>query len=98
MMTRESLIRIGINACIDQIGRQFVQKYASTSSSAYGDVRDGVFCFVGVNDQPENIWDTTEVILDSQDQFPYRASCIVKRNGDIEFKECVLPHNVKTTV
>ena len=90
-MTRKSLIRIGVNACIDKLGRNFVQKYSSSSSSAYGDVDEGVFCFVGVNDRPENIWDTAEIVLDSSTQFPYRASCIVNENGDIVFRECVLP-------
>ena len=56
------------------------------------------FCFVGVNDQPENIWDTTGVILDSSKQFPYRASCIVSLSGNIVFKECVVPNTERVNI
>ena len=90
-MTKDSLVKIGINACIDKLGREFVKKYSLSSTSAYGDTGDGVFCYVGVNDQEENIWESPEVVLDSITHFPYKASCIVKENGEIVFRECVLP-------
>lgn len=94
MKTRDSIIRIGINACIDRLGRNFVQKYADSSSSAYGDVENGVYCFVGVNDQNRNIWDNPNIVLDSKSRFPYMASCTVDYQGVITFCECVLPTQV----
>lgn len=43
--------RIGINACIDKLGRKFVSAHKEFSASAYGENDDGVFCFVGVDDR-----------------------------------------------
>ena len=92
MLTKKEAINIGINACIDIIGRSFVQKYESSSSSAYGDMGDDVYCFVGVNDQPEDFLDGEDVILDSKNKFPYTASCKIDlTDGNITFLECTLP-------
>ena len=90
MKNKKMLTEIGINACIDKLGREFVQKYAASSSSSYGETEDGMFCFVGVNDQPEDLSSDSNIALDGS-QFPYRVSCIVNHEGVIAFKECVLP-------
>ena len=52
MLTLEMAKKNGINACIDKLGRDFVLAHRDTSSSAFGEIEDGVFCFVGVDDRP----------------------------------------------
>ena len=94
MLTVEAARKVGINACIDKIGRDFVQKYKDSSVYAYGDVESegSVFCFVGVDDSPQAPAQEGVLELDSQSKFPYRASCIVSlANGVATFKECVKP-------
>ena len=91
MITYEKAVKIGIDACIDRLGRDFVTKHRETSSSAYGDRGDYVYCFVGVNDQPEGKMEDG-LLLTSESRFPYIARCKVGyEDGDIEFLECVLP-------
>lgn len=95
MLTIEAARKIGINACIDKIGRDFLQKYKDSAVYAYGDgeTENSVFCYVGVDDKPYVPEKNPEVlVLDSTSQFPYRASCNVRlEDGAMKFIECVLP-------
>lgn len=92
MLSIEAARKIGINACIDKLGRDFVLKHREFATSAYGENDDGVFCFVGVDDScrvPEN---NGTLVLDSHSEFPYRASCtIALTDGTPHFIECVVP-------
>ena len=91
MLTYESARKIGVEACIDKLGRAFVEKHRNTSSSAYGDRGDHVFCFVGVNDQPEKKM-TDGLMITEGDSFPYIARCEVDYvDGAIRFLDCILP-------
>ena len=98
MITYEKARKIGIDACIEKLGRDFVMKYKDTSSSAYGDRGDHVYCFVGVSDQPAPQM-KDELILTSDSQFPYIARCTVSYvDGQITFLECILPsHEITGT-
>lgn len=92
MLSIEAARKIGINACIDRIGRDFVFVNKDYATSAYGENEDSVFCFVGVDDkhQAKNIEGV--LILDSRSEFPYRASCNVSLlSGATDFIECVSP-------
>lgn len=92
MLTFEQAKRIGINACIEKLGVEFVRKYADTSSSAvgYGDDEKTVFCFVGVDDGPQAPFDGKTLTLTSDDAFPYSASCeVVLETGKIENLEYI---------
>ena len=92
MLTLEAAKRTGINACIDKLGRSFVLAHQDTSSSAYGEMEDGVFCFVGVDDRPIQPKPSDTLTLSSETSFPYRVSCNVSlQDGTITFLECVLP-------
>lgn len=81
---------IGINACIDKLGRDFVLAHRDSACSAYGDRGDHVHCYVGVDTAPppkmENgLWLTS-------DKCPYFANCRVDfLDGKVTFLECVLP-------
>ena len=55
MLNIEAARKIGINACIDKLGREFVMKNKKYATSAYGERDDSVFCFVGVDDCQKTI-------------------------------------------
>lgn len=92
MLSYEQARKIGIDACIDKLGRDFVMKHRDTSSSADGDRGDRVYCFVGVDDKPLPKM-SKGLVLTSDDHFPYTARCTVSYlDGIIEFLDCVLPN------
>ena len=92
MITYEKAKKIGVDACIDKLGRDFVMQHRESSSSAYGDRGDHVYCFVGVDDSPEDTSDNG-LVLTSDSQFPYVARCTADYlDGHIEFLNCILPH------
>ena len=85
--------RIGINACIDKLGRDFVLANRDNGTSAYGESNGTVFCFVGVNNKPWVPEVPDALVLDNTSQFPYRASCKVRlTDGAMTFNECILPN------
>ncbi len=91
MLTFEQAKKIGLDACVDRLGRDFVMKYRDTSSRGYGDMEDRAYCFIGVDNTDER-YDPVPLILTSNNPFPFRASCTVRyEDGVIEFLECVLP-------
>ena len=94
MLSIEAARKIGINACIDKIGRDFLRKYKDSAVYAYGDgeTENSVFCYVGVDDKPWVDVDPDVIVLDSTSQFPYRVSCnVCLDDGAMKFIECVLP-------
>ena len=91
MITYEKAKQIGVDACIDRLGREFVMKYRDSSSSTYGDRGDHAYCFVGV-DNGKTREEYTQLILTSNNKFPFYASCNVRySDGNVDFLECVLP-------
>ena len=96
MLSLEDARKLGINACIDKLGRNFVMKYRDSSTSAYGtesDDDDNLFCFVGVDNKSASSLNGSDVIiLDNTTKFPFRVSCNVNlKYGTTCFIECVLP-------
>ncbi len=97
MLTVHEAKIIGRDACIDKLGRAFVEKYKDDSVAEYGDFSDEgiVFCYVGVSDKPyENIYPGLLVLSESPDRkMPYGVSCnVYLEDGNIEFLECKVPH------
>ncbi len=91
MITYEDAKDIGINACIDKLGRSFVMTNKDSFCSADGDRGDHLYCFVGVSDKPLPTMDDG-LLLTSNDQFPYIARCTVDYlDGHVNFLDCVLP-------
>ena len=85
MLTVKEAARLGIDFCIDTLGR-------GNGTSAYGECDDGVFCFVGVDDKPLKIEPNESLLLDSKSIFPYRVSCnACLVDGHTDLVECVLP-------
>lgn len=94
MLTYAQAKKIGVNACLDKLGRDFVKRYESTSCAGYGEEEEFAFCYVGVDDRPDPVYDSTDIILDDRNgsKFPYLVSCNVwYEDGRIDFLDCVLP-------
>lgn len=92
MLNVEAARKIGIKACIDKLGRDFVLKHRDFATTAYGETENCVYCFVGVDDQRWKINNNSRLVLDSHSEFPYRASCNVSLlDGTPSFIECVVP-------
>lgn len=88
MLTALEARKIGIKACIDKIGFEFCMQHKDTSTTAYGENEGIMYCFVGVNDKPDN--PNSRLILSDVKGFPYCASCNVNMsNGKIDFLECI---------
>ena len=94
MLTFEEAKKIGIRACVDKLGYDFVRKYEDLSCTAYEDEGDRVFCFVGVSTEPVSAWNGDHLVLDDtpNTKFPYSASCyVLYADGTITFLDCSLP-------
>lgn len=94
MLSFEAAKKIGVNACIDKIGRDFVTKNKDNSTSAYGEGEgEGeVYCYVGVAEESSGLNDSPDKLYLTADGFPYYASCNVSMmDGSITFLECVVP-------
>lgn len=101
MLTYEEAKKIGVNACIDKLGRDFVLKYRDTSCAGYGKEDDYAFCYVGVDDRMEPEKTGKGLVLDDSpdSKFPYLAMCNVwYENGKIEFLDCVLPDGAEKNI
>lgn len=96
MLTFKQAREIGIEACVDRLGRDFVMEYRDTSCPQYADLEDHAYCFVGV-DNTENRYDDgplvlTSVASGSGSSWPYFACCNVSySDGAIEFLDCMIP-------
>ena len=94
MLTVKEAARIGINACIDKIGRDFVLANRGNGTSGYGENEEEhcVYCYVGVDDKPYVSKHPGILVLDSESKFPYHASCNVSlMDGTTTFIDYALP-------
>lgn len=80
MISVEEAKKIGVDACIDRIGRDLCREYADNATSAYG-LRDNYLdCFVGVNDVHDvhiDLNSVTELVLTHEKDWKYSAECSV---------------------
>ena len=89
MINADRAKRVGINACIEKLGREFVEAHRDSVIYAYGMNQDVMYCFVGVDDKPQK--GTDKLMLDSVSKWPYRVSCNVDLETEaITFIECVV--------
>lgn len=78
--------KIGINACIDKIGRDLCVKYADQSASSYGQNGDVVNCFVGLSTTPFHPENIDKLVLTEEKEWDYSAECSVDlSSGEIIF-------------
>ena len=94
MLTYDEAKRIGINACIDRIGREFCLKNKDYSCSWYADVDEYAYCGVGVSDE-KSYHPEDGLVLTAKDDWLYMASCNVwYEDGRIEYLDCRVPELV----
>lgn len=92
MLTFEEAKKIGLNACIDKLGRDFVMAHRDNGCHGCGENDGSVYCIVEVDDKPYVSPYGGKLVLDSVSKFPYYASCNVSlEDGSITFLEFVLP-------
>jgi len=92
MLTIKEAAQIGIDACIDKIGRDFVLANCESGTFAYGENDGSVYCYVGVDDQPSASRSSDTLALDNTSEFPYHTSCnVCLADGATTFIECVRP-------
>lgn len=94
MLTVKEAARIGINACIDKIGRDFVLANRGNGCNGYGENDGSVYCFVATTDKPYVPAPSDHVVLDDRDEakFPYYAKCDVSlEDGTVTFIDFALP-------
>lgn len=91
MLTELEAKRKGIRACMDKIGFDFCLNNEENSSTTYGIDTDGkMFCFVGIDNTPDEDTNPHVLILSDLKGFPYYASCNVDmKDGNIEFLDYV---------
>lgn len=95
MLSFEEAKKIGIDACVKKLGISFVKQHADSFCSAYGwgEEENTVFCFAGIDDKPQKMSNPDELILTSNNDFPYRVSCNVNTlNSSITYLECIIPN------
>lgn len=87
MLTELEAKKIGIRACMEKIGFDFCIANEENSSTTYGVDNNGkMFCFVGIDNIPDDDNDSEVLILSSVKGFPYHSSCNVDMSdGEIEF-------------
>ena len=97
MLTPEQARKIGLNACVEKIGKEFVHDNEDKVTSAYGNHEGFVYCFVAVSKDLKKCFESSNPVplrLTSDSPPIYRASCDVAiKDGEITFIETVLPHS-----
>ena len=74
MLTIDEARQKGLNACIDLLGREFMQQYKHQGCAAWGVTENGVFCFVSESTkEPQQYM----VMLDSTSRWSRCAECTV---------------------
>ena len=96
MIKEKEAKRIGIRACMDQIGYDFCKAHSDNAVSAWGKDETGLFnCFVGVNDAPakkRNISEVTELVLTADNDWQYYANCNVSLDdGSVIMEDSRIP-------
>lgn len=85
MLTINEARRKGIDACIDMLSRDFVEKYKDTSTASWGMLPGAVRCFVGVDTRKRS---GKLLVLDSVSKWYKCAECKVKLStGEIYDEE-----------
>ena len=91
MLTYKQAKKVGRNACINRLGRDFVLKHRKSAGASFMDCDSYVQCFVGVNEK--EMPKTGKIVLDdSRKDFDWSAECNVSyADGKIVFGKCKLP-------
>lgn len=76
--------KVGMEACIEKIGRQFVNEHRDTACFSTQEMDNNVlFCFLGIDLHA----DSRKLCLTNDNDWDVYASCYVK-NGLAEMSDC----------
>ena len=76
MLTLNKAKSIGMQTCIDALGRSFVKQYKDSLVTAFGEDENVVYCFLGISTKPFNDSDPNVLTL-SKNDWEYSSSCDV---------------------
>ena len=76
---------IGMNACIEKIGKAFVEAHRESASFSTQETDNELFCFLGIDLHHFD----RKLCLSNENDWDIYASCFV-RNGIAEFGDCKL--------
>lgn len=69
---------IGMQTCIDSLGRSFVKKYKDTSVTAFGVDENVLYCFLGISTNSQAFVESnSDVLTLSKNDWDYSSSCNV---------------------
>lgn len=92
MLTQKEAKQIGIHACIEKIGIEFCKKYDQNAGTTYGLHEQKMYCYVGIDNQINQLNKYPSKLILSENGFPYYASCDVDMlDGKIDYLECCVP-------
>ena len=83
---KQDYIAIGKNACIENIGREFVEAHRADACFATQEMEDELFCFLGIDLHS----DGRKLCLSNENDWDVYTSCYVK-DGFAELSDCRLP-------
>ena len=89
MLTVDEASAIGKEACLNKMGKEFVERHKGFATYGVGEHGERVFCFIGIDHLHRN--NAGGLLLDDE-PFPCRVSCNVdKKDGSVSFVEFVKP-------
>ncbi|MBR1634825.1 MAG: hypothetical protein IJ682_07190 [Lachnospiraceae bacterium] len=103
MLKEKEAKKIGIRACMDQLGYEYCKGHSDNAISAWGlDENGKLNCFVGINESPfkqKDLSEVTELILSAKDEWEYYASCDVDlKTGTVSMIESRVPVKTRAQV
>ena len=92
MIDKDMAKKIGRDACIEKMGKDFVEAHKGNAVFACGLRDEAMYCFVGVSDKEDEAPKGSGLTLDSTSQWPYRVGCFVSlSDGAVTWSEVVVP-------
>ena len=83
---KKDYVTIGKNACIEKIGKQFVEAHRADACFATQEMEDKLFCFLGIDLHS----DERKLCLSNENDWDVYASCYVQ-DGTVNLSDCKLP-------
>lgn len=94
MLSYKEARKIGNNACINMLGKDFCLAHQDNGTSGYDiEPHDGKMeCFVCISDQPDIV--TLKEYMQREHETPFPFRCIVNvdmKTGEVEYVEYITP-------
>ena len=83
---KKEYITIGKNACIERLGKAFVEEHRADACFGTQEMDDKLFCFLGIDLHADN----RKLRLSNENDWDVYSSCYVS-DGTVELGDCRLP-------